>query len=113
MDDSQNPTPSGALSDGCGGGKSPEERQEIQSQSAGPASTAVATFINRRNGAVTVSIDWAYGGYSNATLRYQGDRWDIHCRTVAPYDVYCWSTAGPCTPNGSLQCIGGRTYYVG
>ena len=112
------PESSGLESEGGDGAKTAAERLRItnleaRSSSVGPLNTAVTRFINRRAGQVTVSIDWAYGGYSNATLSRQGDYWDIHCRTSAPYDVYCWNTAGPCTPNGSLTCVGGRTYYVG
>jgi hypothetical protein len=75
--------------------------------------TAIGRFINSRDSEVTVCVDYVYGGTSCVTLRHRGDYWDLHLRTTSPYDVYCWNTAGVCTPNGSLTCVGGNTYHVG
>lgn len=83
-------------------------QQQSSTQSASPLATC--RFINRRNGAVTVSVWYQTGGVSNGTLRFQNDYWDLHVRAG---DCYCWDVNGPCNANCSLRCAPGGTYYVG
>ncbi len=71
---------------------------------------ATCRFINNSNGRVTVTVRYTTGGYSNGTLQYKGDYWDLHVRSG---DCYCWSYDGPCNPNCSLTCSPGGVYYVG
>ncbi|MFT2092107.1 hypothetical protein [Paraglaciecola sp. 2405UD69-4] len=76
-------------------------------------STEVTTFVNQRNQPITVTVDYAFGGFSNGTLQARGDFWELHCRTQEPYDSFCWSPEGPCIPERENHCIGGKTYALG
>lgn len=110
MKDQESKTPSTKSSDGDGGDASQALiiKQEAQTENKAGL-LATCRFVNRRNGRTTVSIYWNTGGVSNGTLYNQGDVWDIHVNG----DCYCWDHNGPCTPNCSLRCYPGNTYYVG
>ncbi len=111
FDESQRPETSKS-SDGAADTESQQEKTIIQ-QPDDPGILATCRFVNRRNVNVTVSVARAYGGISNGTLPPNGGYWDVHVRSEAPFDSYCWHTNGPCNPNGSLTCRPGNTYYVG
>lgn len=109
MNDHESKTPSTKSSDGVGGDAS---KAVIIKQGGKPkdeAALATCRFVNRRNGRTCVTIYWNGGGVSNGTLYNQNDVWDIHGNG----DCYCWQWDSPGTPDCSLRCYPGNTYYVG
>src|SRR5688572_16785367 len=76
-----------------------EKRSRIQ-QPRDQSLLATCRFISQSRAPVYVTVDFAFGGFSQKTLYYPGDAWDLHVRSEPPYDTYCWHPTGPCTPNG-------------
>ncbi|SFJ55551.1 hypothetical protein SAMN04515648_4586 [Phyllobacterium sp. CL33Tsu] len=59
--------------------------------------------------ALTVTIDFAYGGMTSFSLK-PGDDHSVPCRTTAPYDTFCVDWDRPCVPSKSAVVRGGKTY---
>lgn len=87
----------------------PDSKGEVITQ-GGVGPLAVCRWTNARaSGSCYVHVEYAYGGYTNFVLSRPGDWHELHVRSSAPWDRYCWSkTGGINSCNGSYDVSPGQ-----